>query len=106
VSLKQRVRLELADGREIETTYSAVDLRAWETKFRKSSLTEDMSVSMLTWLGWHAARRQNQVDGDLTRWESFDAVCESVEGVRDEEPEDLDAPGEADTPTAPGGDSS
>lgn len=103
MSLRQKVRMELEDGREIETVYSAVDLRAWETKFRKSSLVEPMSVSMLSWLGWHAAVRQNQVNGELTRWEAFDAVCESVQATR------MDEEGMAETdPTqsSPGGDSS
>jgi hypothetical protein len=84
MSLTQKVRLELDDGRTVETTYNGIDLRAWETKHRKSALTESMSLSMLTWLGHHAAVRTGTLNGDLSTYEAFDKVCVSVEGVRDE----------------------
>jgi hypothetical protein len=88
VSLSQKVRLELDDGREIETTYNGIDLRAWEAKHKKSALVESMSLSMLTWLGHHAAVRTGEVNGELKEYSAFDAVCVSVEGVRAEEPPD------------------
>lgn len=88
MSLAQRVKLELDDGREVVTVYDGRDLRAWESKHKKSSLVEDMSLGMLTWLGHHAAIRRGELNGELTTYEAFDAACVSVEGLRDEEPPD------------------
>lgn len=108
MSLRQKVRLQYeADGqpREVVAEYSAVDLRAWETTFKESALSSDMSVSMLTWLGHHAAVRHGLVNGDLKTYKAFDAVCMDVEGVRDEEvptPAATDATMAADTPSIPG----
>lgn len=88
MSLKQKVKLEFEkDGSEEELVveYSAIDLRAWEEARHESALAADMSVSMLTWLGHHAAVRQGTLNGDLKTWKAFDAVCTSVEGVRDDE---------------------
>lgn len=86
MSLTQKVRLALDDGREIETTYDGRDLRAWEAEHHKSSLVEDMSLGMLTWLSHHAAVRRGELNGDLRTYAAFDKVCTSVEGVRDPEP--------------------
>lgn len=86
MSLAQKVKLALDDGREIETTYDGRDLRAWEAKHHKSALVEDMSVGMLTWLGHHAAVRRGELNGDLKAYDAFDSVCTWVEGVRDDEP--------------------
>jgi hypothetical protein len=94
VSLRQKVRLELEDGTEVVAEYSAIDLRTWEKIHRKSALDESMSVSMLTWLGWNAAKRQGSINGQYANYDAFDAACTSVEGVNDE-PED-----EEDSPTA------
>jgi hypothetical protein len=105
MSLAQKVRLELEDGREIEAVYDGRDIRAWEGKFRQSSLTADMSVSMLSWLGWHAAVRQNLVNGELSTWEKFDAACVDVSGVREPDPTPVKKKGAA-TRKAPGGGSS
>jgi hypothetical protein len=91
MSLTQKVRLELDDGRTVETSYDGRDLRAYEKKFRTSALTESMSLTMLTWLGHHAAVRTGAVNGDLSTYEAFDNVCISVEGVRDE-PEVTEGP--------------
>jgi hypothetical protein len=85
MSLRQKVKLELDDGTEVFAEYSAIDLRMWEKEHRKSSLNEPMSVSMLTWLGWHAAKRQGSINGAYDTYEKFDAVCTSVEGAEDEE---------------------
>jgi len=84
VSLRQKVRLELDDGTQVVAEYSAIDLRAWEKENRKSALNEPMSVSMLSWLGWSAAKRQGSINGAYDTFEKFDAACTSVEGVRDE----------------------
>lgn len=89
MSLRQRVRLEYElDGKpsEVVAEYSAVDLRAWETAFGESALVADMSVSMLTWLGHHAAVRQGLLNGPLKTYRAFDEACTSVEGVRDDPP--------------------
>lgn len=88
MSLGQKVKLELDDGREIETTYDGRDIRAWEAKHRKSALIESMSLSMLTWLGHHAAVRTGALNGEMKDYSAFDAACISVEGVRDVEPPD------------------
>jgi hypothetical protein len=82
MSLRQKLHMELEDGTEIVAEYSAIDLRAWETQNRRSSLGEPMSVSMLTWLGWSAAKRQGSINGAYDTFEKFGAVCVSVEGVR------------------------
>jgi hypothetical protein len=103
VSLRQKVRLEYdVDGKPVEVIaeYSAVDLRAWETQSGKSSLSEPMSISMLTWLGWNAAVRHGLVDGQLKDWKVFDAACTSVAGVRDDPP--TKAPGKTATRKRPG----
>jgi hypothetical protein len=84
VSLRQKVRLELEDGTEVLAEYSAIDLRAWEKQNRKSALDEPMSVSMLSWLGWSAAKRQGAINGAYDTYEKFDAACTSVEGVHEE----------------------
>jgi hypothetical protein len=85
MSLRQHVKLELEDGKEVVVEFSAIDYRAWETKHKRSSLDEPMSVSMLSWLGWNAAHRQGLLNGSGDTWEAFDAILASVEGVPDEE---------------------
>jgi hypothetical protein len=84
MALRQRVELEL-DGHDdpIVVEYSAVDLRAWERDNDKSALVETMSVNMLTWLGWNAARRQGLLNG-VASWAEFDAACVGVKTLRDE----------------------
>jgi hypothetical protein len=94
MSLRQKLKIELQDGSEVVTEYSAIDLRAWEKANRKSSLDEPMSVSMLTWLGWNAAKRQGAINGAYDTFDAFDAVCTSVEGVSEEVDEE-------DSPTKP-----
>jgi hypothetical protein len=106
VSLRQKVRLELEDGTEVVAEYSAIDLRAWEKINRKSALHEPLSVSMLSWLGWSAAKRQGSINGAYETYEAFDAACTSVEGLRDEEPVPTAAAKKAATRKAPGAGSS
>lgn len=86
MSLGQTVRLDLEDGREIQTTYDGRDIRAWESAHGQSALTESMSLSMLTWLGHHAAVRRGELNGDLSTFPAFDQVCISVQGVAQESP--------------------
>lgn len=112
MSLGQKVRLDLDDGREIEIKYDGRDIRAWEIKHRKSALAEVMSLSMLTWLGHHAAVRTGTLNGDLSTYEAFDKVCTSVEGIRDQEDNKETDPTKPKTkarrasPRSPGDDSS
>lgn len=106
MSLAQKVRLTLEDGREIETTYDGRDMRQWEAHFHKSALVERTSLSMLTWLGHHAAVRRGELDGELKDYKRFDEVCVSVEGIRDQEPPDPTPAVVASSPTAAGDDSS
>lgn len=98
MSLGQKLKLELDDGREVETTYDGRDLRAWESKHHKSALTESMSIGMLTWLGHHAAVRRGDLNGALKDYAAFDQVCVSVEGIRDEKDEEPDADGDPSKP--------
>lgn len=92
MSLRQKVKLELEDGSEVLAEYSAIDLRIWEKTHRKSALDEPMSVSMLTWLGWNAAKRQGSINGAYDTYDKFDAACTSVEGVNDEPEDEEDSP--------------
>lgn len=89
--LKQKVRLELVDGTEVEATYDGRDLRAWETRSGKPAIGIAMSLSMLTFLGWNAARREGSLNGSFTKYEEFDKACTWVQGVRDDEDSDEDA---------------
>jgi hypothetical protein len=107
VSLRQKVRLELEDGTQVDTEYSAIDLRAWEKENKRSALNEPVSVSMLTWLGWSAAKRNGSINGAYDTYPKFDAACVSVEGVGDEEePVPTKAVKKTATPKVPGPESS
>lgn len=81
MSLRQKVILELEDGTEVPVTFDGRDLRAWEMKNKRSSIVEPLSVAMLTWLGWSAAKRQHLLNGTYDTYEAFDAICTGVEGV-------------------------
>jgi hypothetical protein len=95
-SLSQRVRLELEDGSTVETTYDGRELRAWEKSTGKSALVESMSISMLTWLAWRSARRENKLNGEYATFDKFDAVCTGVQGIRaEQDDEDEERPTEA-----------
>src|SRR5262245_37278881 len=85
MSLKQKVRLELEDGTEVDVVFDGRDLRQWELKHKRSSIAEPLSISMLTWLGYTAAKRQNLLNGSYPSYEAFDAVCTGVEGLADDE---------------------
>src|SRR4051812_27517087 len=80
MGLRQRLHMELEDGTTLETTYDGRDLRAWETKYGKSSLVGPMSLSQLTFLGWSAAKRDGSINGQFDRYEAFDAQCVDVQG--------------------------
>lgn len=109
MGLRQKVKLELDDGTEVVAEYSAVDLRAWERENHRSALNEPMSIGMLSWLGWSAAKRQGSINGAYDTFAKFDAACVDVSGVDEEEgPEQSPTePAEtAGTPKGPGPDSS
>lgn len=96
--MRQTVLITLESRDPVTVRFDGRDIRAWETKHHKSALREPMSVSMLSWLGWHAAKRQGVMAPELHDWSAFDAACQWVEGVK-EEPTDP-------TQTAPGDGSS
>ena len=102
MSLRQKLKIELEDGTEVVAEYSAIDLRAWERENRRSSLGEPMSVSMLSWLGWSAAKRQGSINGAYDTFEKFDAACVSVEGAQAEPVPTKAARKAAATPKGPG----
>lgn len=97
----QEVELEI-EGREepITVRYSAVDLRRYESQFRKSVLIEPMSLTMLTYLGWSAAKRTGALNGAYEKWPDFDAVCIGVRAIPNEESESKETDEEA-GPTQP-----
>ncbi len=90
MALGQKVRLDLEDGTSVEATYDGRDIRRWESTYGKSALGVPMTLSMLTYFGWSAAKREHSLNGEYDRYEAFDAVCVSVTGVRDEVDEELD----------------
>jgi hypothetical protein len=99
VALGQKVELDVADGDPITVTYSAVDLRRYESQFHKSVLIEPMSLTMLTYLGWSAAKRQGLLGGRYAKWVDFDAVCTGVKTIPDEvEDGESPDPPQGDTP--------
>jgi hypothetical protein len=99
VTLRQKVRLELADGTAVETIYDGRDIRAWETKFNRSALAERMSLTQLTYLGWSAAKRDGSINGKFDRYEAFDAECVDVRGLSLDEGEGAPDPSEPDSGT-------
>lgn len=107
MALGQKVELEVEGGDPVTVTYSAVDLRRYEGQFHKSVLLEPMSLTMLTYLGWSAAKRQGLLNGHYDKWPDFDAVCIGVRTISDEtETEDQTAdeppdPPAGDTPPTP-----
>jgi hypothetical protein len=108
VSLRQKVRLELVDGTEIVVEYDAREFRAWEkANHGESALGQRITVSMLTWLGWHAAKREGSINGAYDTFEKFDAACVDVDGVGDAKPVPTKAARKAAaTPKGPGHESS
>jgi hypothetical protein len=113
-TLGQRLKIELDDGTSVETEYDGRDIRQWEAKSRKSWFAETKSLSILTWVAHHAAVRRGDLNGPLSTYEAFDAVCVSLEALPDREdpkdPEDEEADEETDpteaSPTSPGDGSS
>lgn len=103
MTLRQRVHLELADGTELEAVYDGRDLRAWETRTKQSSLVGPMSLNMLTFLGWSAAKRDGSINGQFERYEAFEAQCVDVQGRPLVPPaeEAPNPPQDSDTPSDP-----
>lgn len=100
MALGQRVRLELEDGTAVEATYDGRDIRRWEGKYARSALGVPMTLSMLTYFGWAAAKREGTLNGEFDKYEAFDAVCIAVTGAQPEEPEPPD-PSEPPPPATP-----
>lgn len=86
MALGRTVELTI-DGIEepIVVTYDARDMRAWEADTGKSVIAEPTSVSILCWLGWHAAERTGVLNGHHKTWDAFDAVCTGVK-MLDQDP--------------------
>ena len=108
MALGQRVRLELEDGSSVEAGYDGRDIRAWEAKYGRTAIGVPMTLSMLTFFGWSAARREGTLNGQFAKYEAFDAVCVAVAGVPSEqaepEPEDPSEPPSPGTPSEASGD--
>lgn len=108
MALGQRVRLDLEDGTSVEATYDGRDIRAWEGKYGRSAIGVPMTLSMLTYFGWSAAKRDGSINGAFEKYEAFDAVCVAVAGVQPVEPEpeplDPSQPPPPDTPSEASGD--
>jgi hypothetical protein len=84
--MRQTVELEIEGHEEkITVTYTAVDLRRYETYSHKSVLVEPMSMTMLTYLGWSAAMRTGAINGPLKEWKTFDEQCIGVKTIAAEE---------------------
>lgn len=79
MAFRQTVDLDVEGHDPITVEYTAVDLRAWEREHDRSALVEVTSLNMITWLGWHAAKRQGLLNGVTgATWTEFDAVCTGV----------------------------
>jgi hypothetical protein len=93
VAFRNTVELDV-DGRDdpIRVTYSAVDYRRYEAQFHKSVLVEPLSMTMLTYLGWSAARRQGILNGSYEKWADFDAVCTGVRTITEDDDDEGEDP--------------
>jgi len=81
--LGETLDLEIEDREEpVRVTFNGFDMRKWEEQFDKTILGEPRSLSMLTWLGWHAAVRQGLLDGKLKDWAVFDEACVGLQVAR------------------------
>lgn len=81
MALGERLELTLSGVEApLEVTYNAVDMRRWESEHGRSVLAEQRSISLLTWLGWSAARRAGATELD---YPSFDEQCVDVRRTRD-----------------------
>lgn len=89
MALRQKIRLEVEDGDPIEVVADGRDVRTYESWSRKSALREPMSVTMLTYLGYAAAKRQGMLD---EKWETFSARCIDVKGLADDDEEEAADP--------------
>jgi hypothetical protein len=81
--LKINLRIEYASGEAVEASATAPDLVAFENKFDLSvtKLEDEMKVTHLLWLAWHALSRKKVTDKDFETWVEF------VESI---EPSDID----------------
>lgn len=106
MSLSQRVKLEVEGHDDIDVVFDGRDLRAWEIKHKRSAMLEPVGFYLLTWCGWHAAKRQNLLvglNGTGDTYEKFDAVCTSVEGLAEDESDVLPGANEPAEPAVPEG---
>lgn len=79
MAISQTVKVTLDGVEPYEVTFDGRDVRKWEEMTGKSALREPMSLSMLAYVAWSAARRTGKTD---LEWEAFNEVCSDVTGVK------------------------
>jgi len=101
----QKLRLHLADGSSVEARWDGRDVRAWEAKFNRPAINVPQTYSMQTFYGWSAAKRDGTLNGEYDKYEAFDAVCVSIDFLREETEDEADPTEPAsDTPREASGD--
>lgn len=87
MAMRQKIRLTVEDGDPIEVVADGRDVRTYEAWSRKSALREPMSVTMLTYMGYAAAKRQGMLD---EKWDVFNARCIDVTGLGSDDEDEPD----------------
>lgn len=67
-----KIELERADGEieKIEVTADARDVRGYETEYKVSWLSTELSFVQLSQLAWITARRQKKFTGSYDVWDA------------------------------------
>ena len=76
--MRYSARLLMEDGDPIEVVVDGRDIRKWESKEEASYLQSTLSVSILTELGFFAAKRTGKTE---LNWAEFSAACVGVEAA-------------------------
>lgn len=68
--MKMNLRVKYDDGSTADAVVSAVDFVAFESKFNKSivKFQENMMLTDVYWLAWHAMQRKDKSLGDFEKW--------------------------------------
>lgn len=68
--MKMHLHVQYDDGSAADAVVSAVDLVAFEGKFNKSvaRFQDDMMMTDIYWLAWHALHRMDKSIGDFEQW--------------------------------------
>ena len=81
--LRQRFRLTLADGRDIEVVTAPRDILEWEAKHRRGFFDTDRpSFQAMCWIAWKASARLGYFDGN------FDAFVDALVDLAPDDDED------------------